>query len=165
MASKTKGFLADRALKNLGVNTRFSTANPEEIADTIAGMEEWMAATSGIGKRIGYYFSSDPVIDPNQESGIPDWAELGVINSLAMYMSAYFDKQAPEDVVRNAAVGMQTIGNNTIEIAEVQYPNRMPVGRGSRWNTYGPRFYQGADRIQTSGDFLSDDGDDIITSD
>ena len=62
-------------------------------------------------------------------------------------------------------VGMNTIYDETVELQQVQYPSRMPVGTGSRWNTYGPRFYRQPDRISTDGDFLKDEGGDIITTD
>ncbi len=161
MATKTKGELAELVAKYLGISSRTSSATPEEIQDIIDYMDSWAAAQNAIGRRIGYSFASK---DPNTESGIPDWAEQGVWASVAVMMCPYFEKTASPELNAMARAGMNTIYDETIELQEVQYPNRMPVGTGSRWNTYGPRYYRKSDRISTDGDFLEDEGGDVITS-
>ena len=45
---------------------------------------------------------------------------MGVVNSMAIYLAPYFEKVASQEVVRNAAIGMQTIAAKTVEIQEVQ---------------------------------------------
>lgn len=101
--------------------------------------------------------------DPNEESGLPDWSIMGVTNSVAEYVAPYFEKQIHPSIPINAAIGMQTIADETVEIATIQYPNRMPLGQGNR-TTYGQHYYRKDDRISTDGDYLSDDGGDIITT-
>lgn len=162
MATKTKGELAELVAKQLGISTRTSSASPEEIDDIISYMDSWASSQNAIGRRIGYNFTGT---DPNLESGIPNWAEQGVWSSIALMMCPYFQKSATPELQAMARAGMATIYNETIAQEEVQYPNRMPVGTGSRWNTYGPRYYRQPDRIETDGDWLQDEGGDIITTD
>ena len=162
MAILTKGELAQRILKLIGVNTRFSEASPEETQDTLGYLEDWMLATNAMGRRLGYFISSGTP-DPAESSGIPDWSVMGVTNSVAMYIAPYFEKQIHPSIPLNAALGMQAISDNTVEIATIQYPNRMPMGQGNR-TTYGQHYFHKSDRISTDGDYLSDDGGDIITT-
>lgn len=157
----TKGELARKALKLIGVNTRFSEASPEEVQDALGYLEDYMAGTSGIGLRVGYY-ESDGEPNPDDDSGIPTWAVMGITNSLAIYLAPYYDKQPHPSIARNAALGMATIASRTVEIQPVQYPSRMP--RGSAGNTYRNKFYREPERIITSNDFLTDEGDEPITS-
>lgn len=61
-----------------------------------------------------------------------------------------------------AASGMQTINARTISTQRVKYPNRMPLGQGNG-STYGGKYYEYYDNIQTFNDFLEDDGGEEIT--
>lgn len=158
----TKGELAQRILKMLGVNTRFSEASPEEVADVLRYTEDWMTANSAIGRRIGWAESPDDDPDPDADTGIPNWAVMGVTGSVAAMCAPYFGKEASPSILRNAANGMRTITARTVEVQEVQYPGRMPKGNHS--NPYWNKYYNPADRIRTNNDFLSDEGDDPITS-
>lgn len=162
--SLTKGAIAQRILKMIGLNSRFTDASPEQVEDVLNYLEDWMNASNGIGTRLGYIQSNENP-DPGEESGIPNWAVMGVTNAVAIMVCPYFDRAVHPSIVTNAAAGMRAIEARTIEMAEVQYPNRMPVGTGNRASVFGAKFYQPTDRIRTAGDFLSDIGDDIITSD
>lgn len=158
----TKGELAGKILRLIGVNTRFSEADPEEVQDVLGYIEDWMMARNAIGQRIGFnQADGDP--DPNQDAGIPDWSVMGVTNSVAMMIAPYFDKQIHPAIMQSAAVGMQTIATKTIEALPVQYPGRMPRGHAQS-GPYGNHYYKPVDRIHTENDFLTDEGDEPITS-
>lgn len=159
----TKGELADRILKLLGVNTRMSEANPTEVSDTLIYMEDWALANNAVGRRLGWVQAADTSNpDPSEDAGIPDWSVMGVTNSMAVYMAPYFDKQLSPAIIRNATIGMQIIVNRTVEVQPVQYPRRMP--RGSSGHPFGPKYFQHTDRIVTHQDYLTDEGDDPITT-
>lgn len=160
----TKGELADRILKLLGVNTRLSEADPVEVADTLINLEDWMLAQNAVGRRLGWVKAADTSNpDPSEEAGIPDWAIMGVVNQMALYMAPYFEKQPNPVIVRNAQVGVQTIVNRTVEVQDVQYPRRFPRGHNSA-HPYGPHYFHPEDRVRTNNDFLTDEGDDPITT-
>jgi hypothetical protein len=118
-----------------------------------------MMAQNGIGNRLGFNFSDNP----DDESNIPDWAMLGVINSVAISICPYFEKPIHPALVKNATVGMRTISSITAEVAPVQKPNTMPVGSGNH-PIYSNQYNRKEDRVITSNDFLRDDGDDIVTT-
>lgn len=158
----TKGELAQRILKLIGVNSRFSEADPEEVQDTIQYIEDWMASQDGIGTRLGYNFASDDY-DPNDDTGLPSWAVQGSTYSIAIIICPYYDKPIHPGLVKGARTGMQTIKANTIDVQSVQYPDRMPLGQGNN-SLWRNKFYRPEDRIITQSDYLEDDGDDIITS-
>lgn len=158
----TKRELASRVLRLLGVNTRFSEANPQEIEDTIKYMEDWMLSNDAVGRRIGWVVSGDEV-NPDEESGIPDWAVMGVTNSVAEMVAPYFNKPVHSSILKNAAIGMQTISSMTVELQPMQYPRGFPRGTGSS-TPYGPKYFHPENRIVTGGDFLTDEGDEPITT-
>jgi hypothetical protein len=158
----TKGELAQKILKIIGVNTRFSEATPEEVQDTLGYIEDWMMAHNAVGKRIGYN-QADGTVNPDDPAGIPDWSVMGVTNSVAMMIAPYYDKPIHPGIMQNAMVGMQTIANRTVEIQPVQYPGRMPRGH-AQGTPFGQRYYHPENRIRTSNDFLSDEGDNPVTA-
>lgn len=157
----TKGELAQKILKLIGVNTRFSEASPEEQQDVLGYMEDWMLSHSAVGKRIGYN-QGDGTVNPDDEAGIPDWAVMGVTYSVAMIVAPYFDKPIHPAIAQTAAMGMQTIANMTVEALPVQYPNRMPRGH-AQGGPHAPKYYHPANRIRTNNDFLTE-GDEPITT-
>lgn len=158
----TKRELANRILTLLGINTRTSEATPEEVEDVLGHLQDWMLSNNAIGRRIGWVVSDSPP-DPEEESGIPDWAVMGVSNSVALYLAPYFEKAPNPQIAMNAAYGMQTIAAMTVEVQQVQYPRRMPRGQASS-HPYGPKYFYPENRIVTGGDYLTDEGDDPITT-
>lgn len=162
--SITKAKLADRIHKALGINTRFTEATPDQVIDTLTTVNDWMNSEGGIGNRLGWVeTSSEDDPDPSEETGLPSWAINGVVYSCAILVASYFDKTPTQMVVKGASDGMQTILARSASYQPVQYPGRMPLGSGNR-SVYGPKFYNYTDRIQTSNDFLEDEGGDPITS-
>jgi hypothetical protein len=164
MSSIKKGGLARRIHKALGLNTRFVEADPTQVIDTLTTVNDWMMSENGIGRRLGWNADSpnvDP--DPEDETGLPDWAVLGVTYNCALVVAPYFDKEPSQLIVSTAMRGMQTIVQRTIELQTVQYPCGMPRGQGNR-TTYGNRYFTKQDRIETFNDFLKDEGGEVITS-
>ena len=158
----TKRYLANLILTLLGINTRTSSATPEEIEDTIKHMQSWMYSNNGIGRRIGWVDNGTNV-DPDDEAGIPDWAEMGVVNSMAIYLAPYFEKPSKIEWVKFAAEGMQTIAARTLEIQSVQYPAGFPRGQ-AQCSPYGPKYYYPENRVVTGNDYLDDeDNDPVVT--
>jgi len=157
--SITKGELANRILRLMGVNTRFVEAAPEQVIDTLKYVDDWMMANDGMGRRLGWAQEDEP--NPDTPTNLPNWAIMGVSNSMAVYMCPFFEKQIHPSLMINSAIGMQTISDNTISNTPIQFPNTMPLGQGNR-TTYGQRYYTKDDRISTEGDFLLDDSDSIV---
>lgn len=162
--STTKGKLASKIHKALGVNTRFVEASPEQVLDTLDTLNDWMMSNNAIGRRLGWVSNGDAPADPKEESGIPDWSELGVTYSVAQLVAGYFEKPITPTIITGASNGMQTIVARTVANYRVPYPNRMPRGTGNN-TLYGNKFYRQSDPIITFNDLLEDDSDSVITTD
>lgn len=158
----TKNQLANQILTLLGINTRLSSAEPEEIEDTLRHTQDWILAQNAMGRRIGWVVNGDTP-DPAEESGLPNWAIMGVVNSMAVYLAPYFGKVASQETVLNAGIGMQTITNMTVEVQPVQYPLIMPRGQVNS-QPWGPDYYYPENRVVTGGDYLTDEGDDPVVT-
>lgn len=156
----TKRELANRILTLLGVNTRTSSAGSQEINDTLMHLEDWMLANNAVGRRIGWVTGTS---DPDEDAGIPDWSVMGVVNSMAIYMAPYFDKMVHPSIVANAALGMQAIMNETIEVQEMQFPAGFPRGQAAS-QPWGPQYFYPENRVVTGGDYLTDEGDDPVVT-
>lgn len=162
--SITKADLADRIHKALGVNSRFTEASPDQVTDTLNTVNDWMNSEGGIGRRLGWIETAqgdDP--DPSEETGLPPWSIQGVVYSCAELVANYFDKEPTMAIMRAAAQGMQTITARTVYIGRVKYSRRMPRGQANS-SPWGPNYYRHCDSIQTSNDYLEDEGGDLITS-
>jgi len=142
------------------VNTNFTEATPEETQDVLKYTEDWFSQNSAIGRRVSWYSEDNP--DPASETGLPSWAVRGAVASVAVDVAPYFGKEASQSTRAMAASGMQTINARTISTQRVKYPNRMPLGQGNG-STYGGKYYEYYDNIQTFNDFLEDDGGEEIT--
>ena len=163
--SITKARLADRIHKALGINSRFTEADPSQVVDTLNSVNDWMNSNGGLGIRLGWVETpEDEDPNPNEESGIPAWAVQGVVYSCAALVAPYFDKEPSQLILKYASDGMQTIMARTAYIQRVNYPSTMPLGTGNK-SPYGPNYYRYCDPIQTSGDFLEDEGGDLICGD
>ncbi len=158
----TKAELANRILTAIGVNARTSSATQDEVQDTLKMAEDWLLSNNAIGRRIGYIVS-DGEPDPSEETGLPDWAVLGVVYSVAEMACSYFEKQYTPSMMRIAAQGMQTIANRTVELQDVQYPRRFPRGHANG-SPYAGAYYYPENRIVTHNDYLTDEGDDPVST-
>lgn len=146
----------------MGINTRTSSADPEEIEDTLNHVQDWMLSNNSVGRRIGWVVNG-ATVDPDEDAGIPDWAVMGVVNSMAVYLAPYFEKAIHPSWLTNAALGMQSIANNTVELQNSQYPAGFPRGQATT-QPWGPKYYYPDNRVVTGGDYLTDEGDDPVVT-
>lgn len=162
--SITKGDLAGRIHKALGVNTRFTEAAPDQVIDTLNTVNDWMNSEGGIGVRLGWIETAQgEAPDPLEETGLAPWAVQAVVYNCALLVASYFDKQPSQMIYRGAASGMQTLMARTAYVQPVRYPSTLPRGMANT-TPYGPNYYRYCEPIQTSNDFLEDEGGDLIVT-
>lgn len=150
----TKGELAQDALGMIGVNTRTSDANAEELQATIRTMDRFLRSQSARSIQLGYDYSSQ---DPTTDSLLPAWAEQWVVASVAKLMCPFFGTNATPELMQAIAAGKLTIDQRTIQIPKVQAPRGMPLGTG--YAPYGCTRAYPAERLEgDDGQFL--EGDD-----
>ena len=162
--SITKAKLAERIHNVLGINTRFTEADPSQVIATLTTVDDWMNSKGGIGNRLGWVENDENGdVDPDEETGLPQWAIQGVVYNCALLVAAYFDKQPSQAITLGAMSGMQTIEAKTAYIERVSYPDGMPKGERNH-DVFGNKYFHHCNPIQTGGDFLEDEGGDPIAS-
>ena len=160
--SITKGVLAQDALGMLGINTRTSDANAEELQAAIRTLDRWMRSQHARGYKFGYDFSST---DPTTPTQLPAWAEQWVVASLAREMCPFFGMSAQPEIMAAINAGKLAVDQRTIQTPSVRNPNGLPMGSGNINTTYGSnRFYNSERLLGDDGQFLEGETD-VITVD
>ncbi|EIH1067221.1 head DNA stabilization protein [Escherichia coli] len=144
--AKTKGDLVLKALRKAGLYSKatLTDAEPQSIEDAINDLEDMMAAWQVKGIEIGYQFadSANGVMPhPDDDSGIPAWANDGVSLKLAVQICMDNLRPAPDGLLTAADDAYQTICIALITVPPLERRNDMPRGSGNKsaftWN----RFY------------------------
>ncbi|HBN6520113.1 TPA: head DNA stabilization protein [Escherichia coli] len=143
---KTKGDLVLKALRKAGLysNATLTDADPQAIEDAINDLEDMMAAWQAKGIELGYQFADTengimPL--PDDDSGIPAWANDGVALKLAVQVCMDNVIQPSDALLTAADSAYQTICIALTKIPPLERRNDMPLGSGNKsaftWN----RFY------------------------
>lgn len=93
------------ALRGLNVINEVETPSAEQSAQCLRKLNQMLAEWAVLGTVIGYFAQSDT----SATCPIPDWAERGVTNHLALYIAPDFGAQPSLPVIAAADSGMQTI--------------------------------------------------------
>lgn len=144
--AKTKGDLVLKALRKAGLysNATLTDADPQAIEDAINDLEDMMAAWQAKGIELGYQFADTengimPL--PDDDSGIPAWANDGVALKLAVQVCMDNVIQPSDALLTAADSAYQTICIALTKIPPLERRNDMPRGSGNKsaftWN----RFY------------------------
>lgn len=146
MADNLKGDIVSGAFSKLRISG--ITVNPSST-DAELGLKRLEDLTEELLERninIGYMFEDNP--DPNTPHNVSrgKWDSLEAV--LAYRLQTDYGKGSKPDpvLVRNANAGISHLSNSTAERAPVQYPARMPRGKGSRvrWGRWNRYFKKGA---------------------
>jgi hypothetical protein len=144
--AKKKGDLVLKALRNAGLysDETLTDATPGSVENAINTLESMMARWKAIGIDVGYLFADAgngefPL--PDDDSGIPAWAEDGVSLKLAIQM-CMDNVVAPSDVLLSEAKdAYEAICIALTTVPPLQRRNDMPVGQGNRTAFTWGRFY------------------------
>jgi hypothetical protein len=159
---------------------------PEESDIALFELDQVMTAWRAMGRNINYNFplptTDDTQIQSNPEDvlGVYDWAEQGVIATLAANLVEYYGKEIPAGVSRKQRFGVNVIKQQTVKLDQQQYPHRMPIGSGNRFRQtgiiaryYWPSYKGRADateiivgqNLDMTSDFTGDlqAGDDLVS--
>lgn len=164
--SWTKRQLINQSYGMFGLTSYAFSLTPEQLETAILLLDSMMAAwatTEGI--RIGYNQSSTPgQTDPDQDSGVPDFANMGVSFKLSELLAGTIGKAIQP--------AMLVIGKNAYDsllswamshsIPEMQYARNTPRGSGNKPYQGAPSgvFFAVADRLDTgAGDGFVDMSD------
>ena len=87
--------------------------------------------------------------NPNDESGLPDWAQEAVFTNLALKLAPTFGKMATPDMKSEASETYNAICLSCY--ANMEYPDTMPVGAGNQRYGYSSRRFFVEDDPDTAG--------------
>lgn len=155
----TKRLLINMAFDDLALAGYVFDLTPEEINACLLRLDSMMATWETMGIRVGYLMSEDPSnADPDQNSGIPDWANEAVYKNLAIRQASSFGKAVPMSLLAPAKqaydgmVGLIAAYNTP----QMQYRGNLPCGAGwKRANANGgPFVLPPIDRLTTGPDGL-----------
>lgn len=157
----TKGQLIDAAFEEMALAGYVFDIDPDEQLSALRRLDSMMATWGGpgIGIRIGYNATVDPKdSDPDQESGIPDWANEAVYLNLAIRLASGYGKMLPKSTTAPAKAAYDALLSAvTSHIPQMQPMGNLPIGAGykRRYSPY-PFVPQPADRLTTGEDGLLD---------
>lgn len=153
-----KRLLVRKAYGDLALAGYEFDISPEEVQDAILSMDAMMATWETYGIRIGYNSTLDPEdADPDQDSGVPDWANEAIYKNLAIRQAASFGKAVPPSLAvaaKSAYDGM--VGLLASNPPQMQFKGNLPIGAGwkRRNNCAGPFVRPPVDLLTTGPDGL-----------
>lgn len=155
--AKTKGDIVRKALRKIGVasNATLTDVEPESMADALEDLEDMMAQWDADGVKIGYAFSSEPP-NPDDQSGLDDWAINGVSLNLAIHISADYLRPIAPQLANDAFNAKTAIRKAILFVPPLVRRNDMPVGQGNKPFRTRNRFYVEPCTLQ------DEDGNQII---
>ena len=157
----TKRQLIDAAFEELAMAGYVFDIDPDEQLSALRRLDAMMATWGGpgIGIRIGYNATFDPKsADPDQESGIPDWANEAVYLNLAIRIASGYGKTVPRSTTAPAKAAYDALLSAvSSHIPQVQPMGNLPIGAGykRRFAPY-PFVQQPTERLTTGEDGLLD---------
>lgn len=115
------------ALRGLNVINEVETPSAEQGAQCLRKMNQMLAEWAVDRIVIGYFAQTDT----SATCPIPDWAERGVTNQLALYIASDFGAEPSIPVVAAADAGMQTILRTVMNLQlEGADMSHLPRGNG-----------------------------------
>lgn len=151
----TKLELIHAAYAELGLANYVFDLHPEEITTGLHRLDRMMAQLDALGVRIGYNLPpSVSASNANDQAGIPDWSEDGVVTNLALRIAPTIPKAVPPDTRIAAQAGWNALLVGNYEIPQMQYPHHLPVGTGNRRNVKTQTFFAPVERVTTTNDAI-----------
>lgn len=153
----TKRQLLEAAFEEIGIASFVFDVSPDEQVSALRRLDAMMATWGGpgIGIRIGYAATSNPkASDPDQDSGIPDWAAEAVWLNLALRLSAGYGKPLGKSTTAAAKMAYDALLASVAgEIPQIQPMGNLPIGAGyKRRRAPSPFVSPPADRLTTGQD-------------
>ncbi|MGL5487881.1 MAG: packaged DNA stabilization gp4 family protein [Shewanella sp.] len=153
----TKGDIVRAALRKAAIasNATLTDVEPESMADGLFDLELMMSELDGNGIRVGFILAGDNPPQPDDNSGLPDWALAPVIANLCVYVLPDYVRDANPIIASRAAFGMQTLVKSTANITtpKYRYPNGWPMGSGNiLYRRVGIRYFHFGPKIDVEND-------------
>lgn len=153
-----KRLLISKAYNDLALAGYIFDITPEEVQDAILSLDAMAATWEAYGIRVGYQATVDPEdADPDQESGLPDWANEAFFKGLAIRQAAAFGKPIPMSLLAPARQAYDGLLNLMAAFPpQMQFRGNLPIGAGWKRNNLcgGPFVRPPVDLLITGPDGL-----------
>lgn len=132
------------AFSEIGLSGYVFDQEADERQEALHKLDGYMAMLKNQGVDIGYNFpASNSVSDLDDESGLPNYAEMAIWQQLALRLCPAYGKTASQILVSSAHQAKAHLMSFIATIPATRYPTTLPVGRGNRRGVRGQNFYRG----------------------
>jgi hypothetical protein len=125
------------ALQRILVQASDAELQPDEFADAMFAMNNFMLALDADGVNLGY----TEVTSIGDEVTIPTGALRGLIANLAIEVSPDYGGQISQGLMEAATAGLDVMEKLGVTISETQFPGTLPRGSGNDYDNRLSRFY------------------------
>ncbi len=123
----TAGEVIERAFKRILVGGADAVPEPDEYADALADLNDFMASLEANGIRLGY-----TVVDNVSDTvTIPSSAILAVVSNLAVTVAPDYGATISPALAEQARAGMATLRKIALPRIRSSFPNTLPMGSGN----------------------------------
>ena len=155
--SWTKRQLAESAFEEIGLAGYVFDIKEAELQAAVLRLDSLMATWGVVGLRLGYNGTLNPLdADPNQLSGIPDWANEAVFLALCRRIAPSYGKVVSQYTKANAKFAYDAMLNKVMaNPPEMQFQHHTPAGAGNRFRrNISPFLPPPVDRLTAGPDSL-----------
>ncbi len=139
-----KRYLIDMAFSEIGLSGYVFDQDAEERQEALHKLDGYMAMLKNQGVNIGYNFpASNSVSDLDDESGLPNYAEMAIWQQVALRLCPAYGKTASQILVSSAHQAKAHLMSFIATIPATRYPTTLPIGRGNRRSVRNRQFYSG----------------------
>jgi hypothetical protein len=139
-----KRYLIDMAFSEIGLSGYVFDQDAEERQEALHKLDGYMAMLKNQGVDLGYNFPLTPsVSDLDDESGLPDYAEMAIWQQVALRLCPAYGKTASQILVSSAHQAKAHLMSFIAVVPSTRYPTTLPIGRGNNMGVRGQNFYTG----------------------
>lgn len=133
----TKRQFVAEAFREIGLPLYVFSIKPEQMQGALTALDALVASWQGVALRIGYPINQMPgEIDPDTETGVPDWCNLALYTGLAIRIAPGYGKTVSPDTKSAHAAALEGIQILAARPSPWQRPGGVPVGAGNKpWST------------------------------
>lgn len=126
------------ALQRILVQASEADLEPDEFADAIFAMNNWMLALDADGVNLGY----TEVTNLSDDITIPTGALRGLIPNVAIEISPDYDGQVTPALISAAAEGLRVMEKIGVALGQSVLPSTLPRGSGNDFeHSHHSRFF------------------------
>lgn len=129
----TKKQFINQALEEIGIASYIFEMQPDKLQSAARVLDAMMATWNNQGLRLSYPIASNPDdIDLDQETGVPDAANLAIFKKLAIEIADSFGKVVSSRLETSAKNAYDSLLARAIDGNIKQLPAGVPLGAGNK---------------------------------